>query len=60
MSDVARYITNEKGEVTNVIYPSGIEVKAVYGPEDLERIGFDYEQDLGAPGSYPFTRNNFP
>ncbi len=60
MSDVARYIKNEKGEVVQVIYPSGIEVKAVYGPEDLERIGFDYERDLGAPGSYPFTRNNFP
>ncbi len=59
MSDVARYIHNDKGEVTEVIYPSGIEVKAVYGPEDLERIGFDYERDLGAPGTYPFTRNNF-
>jgi len=59
MSDVARYIHNDKGEVTEVIYPSGIEVKAVYGPQDLERIGFDYERDLGEPGTYPFTRNNF-
>ncbi len=44
--------------MTNVIYPSGIEVKAVYGPEDLERIGFDYEQD-GNTGLYPFTCNTF-
>ncbi|MGZ8482132.1 MAG: methylmalonyl-CoA mutase family protein, partial [Candidatus Limnocylindria bacterium] len=34
--------------------PSGLEVKTVYGPDDLE--GFDPESELGAPGSYPFTR----
>ena len=59
MSDVARYFKNQKDEVEKVVYPSGIEVKPVYGPEDLERIGFSYEADLGAPGTYPFTRNNF-
>jgi methylmalonyl-CoA mutase N-terminal domain/subunit len=59
MPDVARYVTDEKGRVTNVIYPSGIEIKECYGPEDLEAIGFDYEKDLGRPGAFPFTRNNF-
>jgi methylmalonyl-CoA mutase, N-terminal domain len=33
---------------------SGIEVKAVYGPEDLE--GFDPPRDLGDPGEPPYTR----
>jgi methylmalonyl-CoA mutase, N-terminal domain len=34
------------------------EVKAAYGPEDLE--GFDYARDLGEPGQYPFTRGVHP
>ncbi len=34
MSDVARYYKNAKDEVEKVVYPSGIEVKAVYGPAD--------------------------
>ena len=57
--DVARYITNEKGQIEDVILSSGIHVKTVYGPEDLEAVGFDYERDLGRPGEPPFTRNNF-
>jgi len=32
----------------------GFDVKPVYRPQDLE--GFDYEEDLGDPGDYPFTR----
>jgi methylmalonyl-CoA mutase N-terminal domain/subunit len=32
----------------------GFDVKPVYRPQDLE--GFDYEEDLGDPGAYPFTR----
>ena len=39
---------------------SGIKVKPVYTPEDLERVGFDYAQDLGAPGEFPFTRSIHP
>ncbi|MGZ8474958.1 MAG: acyl-CoA mutase large subunit family protein [Candidatus Limnocylindria bacterium] len=38
--------------------PSGLEIKTVYGPDDLE--GFDPESELGAPGSYPFTRGIHP
>ena len=33
---------------------SGIELKPVYGPQDLE--GFDPARDLGRPGEPPFTR----
>lgn len=57
--DVARYIKNEKDGVEDVILSSGIHVKAKYGPEDLEAVGFDYGKDLGEPGQFPFTRNNF-
>ena len=37
---------------------SGIEIRAVYGPEDLE--GFDPESDLGEPGEAPYTRGVYP
>ncbi len=37
---------------------SGIEVKPLYGPDDLE--GFDYPEKLGDPGEYPFTRGPYP
>ena len=37
---------------------SKIEVKRVYTPEDIKK--FDYMQDLGFPGSYPFTRGVHP
>jgi methylmalonyl-CoA mutase, N-terminal domain len=37
---------------------SGIELRDVYGPEDLE--GNDLDADIGAPGSPPFTRGIHP
>ena len=57
--DVARYIKDATDAVKDVILPSGIHVKEKYGPEDLEEVGFDYEKDVGEPGEFPFTRNNF-
>lgn len=54
---VATYIKNEKDAIEEVILQSGIEVKPVYGPDDLERVGFDYSKDLGEPGEFPFTRS---
>ncbi len=57
---VAKYIKNEKDAVREVVYQSGIRVKPVYGPKDLEETGFDYEKDLGDPGEYPFTRSLHP
>jgi len=32
----------------------------LYGPDDLEAIGFDAERDLGVPGRPPFTRGVQP
>lgn len=57
---VAKYIKDTKGAITEVTYQSGIKVKPVYGPQDLERVGFEYEKDLGSPGEYPFTRSIHP
>jgi methylmalonyl-CoA mutase, N-terminal domain len=37
---------------------AGIEIKPVYGPDDLE--GFDPGRDLGKPGEPPFTRGVYP
>jgi methylmalonyl-CoA mutase, N-terminal domain len=36
---------------------SGIEVKPLYRPDDLE--GFDYAEKLGDPGDYPYTRGPY-
>ncbi len=57
---VATYIKDEKDAIEEVILQSGIKVKPVYTPEDLERIGFDYHKDLGDPGEFPFTRSLHP
>lgn len=39
---------------------SGIKIKRLYTPIDLEDIRFDYANDLGFPGHYPFTRGKDP
>ncbi|MBN1277918.1 MAG: methylmalonyl-CoA mutase [Deltaproteobacteria bacterium] len=57
---VATYIKDEKDAVKEVILQSGIKIKPVYTPEDLERVGFDYNTDLGEPGEFPFTRSIHP
>jgi len=57
---VAKYKKDEKDAVKEVIYQSGIRVKPAYTPEDLEAVGFEYAQDLGDPGEYPFTRSLHP
>jgi methylmalonyl-CoA mutase N-terminal domain/subunit len=57
---VAKYIKNEKDAIQEVVYQSGIRVKPVYTPQDLEAAGFDYDTDLGEPGEYPFTRSLHP
>ena len=45
-------------ELKEVILESGIEVKPVYGPEDIKDLNF--AQDIGRPGEYPFTRGIHP
>ncbi len=37
---------------------SGIEVKEVYGPDDIADL--DYREEIGTPGTYPFTRGSYP
>lgn len=37
---------------------SGIPVKRLYSPADLEDM--DYNQDIGFPGEYPYTRGVYP
>jgi methylmalonyl-CoA mutase, N-terminal domain len=37
---------------------SGIEIRAVYGPSDLD--GWDPAEQLGEPGRYPYTRGVHP
>jgi methylmalonyl-CoA mutase N-terminal domain/subunit len=39
---------------------SNNEVGRLYTQEDLDRIGFDYEKDLGYPGEFPYTRGVQP
>lgn len=41
-----------------VVLPSGIKVKPIYGPEDVK--GMDYKRDLGDAGEYPYTRGIYP
>src|SRR6187397_1611660 len=36
---------------------SGIPLKATYTPDDLASRGWKYEDQLGDPGQYPFTRS---
>ncbi|NYE56819.1 acyl-CoA mutase large subunit family protein [Carboxydothermus ferrireducens] len=45
-------------EEKKVVLDSGIEVKTVYGPDDL--AGFNYQEKLGEPGQYPYTRGIQP
>ena len=57
---VAKYKKNKKDGIEEVILQSGISIKPVYTPKDLEDVGFDYQKDLADPGKYPFTRGIHP
>ena len=35
---------------------SGIPLESCYTPEDLEKAGWSYDEQLGDPGQYPYTR----
>jgi len=47
-----------KSVVPVLKWESGIEVKPIYGPDDVERSGGS--ADIGAPGEYPYTRGIHP
>lgn len=57
---VAKYTKDKKDGIQEVMLQSGIPVKTVYTPKDLEEVGFDYQKDLADPGVYPFTRGIHP
>jgi methylmalonyl-CoA mutase N-terminal domain/subunit len=38
--------------------PSGLELDPLYGPESL--AGWDYENEAGYPGEFPYTRGIYP
>ena len=50
-------MTEKKGEGKEVTTVSGIPLKEIYKPQDLT---LNYEKDLGAPGSMPYTRGAYP
>src|SRR5688572_27321146 len=35
---------------------SGISVQRTYTPDDLARAGIDLDEDIAAPGQFPYTR----
>ncbi len=51
-------MSDEKPTVPPVHWESGLEIKPVYGPEDVERSGgWD---GIGRPGEHPYTRGIHP
>ncbi|MCZ7567947.1 MAG: methylmalonyl-CoA mutase family protein [Ardenticatenaceae bacterium] len=44
----------KESDLRKVVLESGIEVKPIYRPEDIADI--NYEELIGEPGEYPFTR----
>ncbi|MBT98888.1 MAG: methylmalonyl-CoA mutase [Dehalococcoidia bacterium] len=39
---------------------SGLDIDSLYSPEDLQNQGLDYDNDLGYPGEFPYTRGVQP
>jgi len=56
--EVSKEGEGKKKGVRDVRTSFGEPVKVFYGPEDL--VGWDYQRDLGDPGTYPFTRGIYP
>jgi len=58
MSDSAIRVDRKAGHMVRTATQSGIEVKSVYRASDVASLR--YEEDLGDPGTYPFTRGLYP
>ncbi len=43
-----------ESDLPKIVLESGIEVKPIYGPEDIAHL--DLDEIVGEPGEYPFTR----
>jgi len=54
---LATWLSKRKERKSKFITPSGIEVKPLYTPLDVKG---DYEEKIGFPGDYPFTRGIYP
>jgi methylmalonyl-CoA mutase N-terminal domain/subunit len=48
----------KESKIRPVVLESGIEIKPVYGPDDVKDL--DYGKDIGNPGEFPFTRGIHP
>ncbi|MGD0919396.1 MAG: methylmalonyl-CoA mutase family protein, partial [Thermodesulfobacteriota bacterium] len=46
--------------IKNFFTDSGIPIESVYTLENLEKMSFDYQKDLGLPGKWPYTRGIDP
>lgn len=51
-------MAGEKERKASFLTPSGIKIERVYTPDHLR--DFNFERDLGEPGSFPFTRGIYP
>lgn len=51
-------MADKERNLRRAVLESGIPLKPVYGPEDLDDL--DFEEDIGQPGEYPFTRGIHP
>lgn len=60
-SDYDRWLERHADELARTWKPrfatsSGINIKPVYVPSDLEAMGWNYDKDCGLPGDPPWTR----
>ncbi len=51
-------MASDKERKDKFLTPSRIEIKNIYSEKDL--TNFNFSQDLGDPGKYPFTRGIYP
>ena len=49
---------NDRELKANITTGSGLELKRFYTPKDM--AGWEYENQLGSPGEYPYTRGVYP
>lgn len=52
--EVKRTVAKNKDQKDNWSTVSDLDIKRIYGPEDI--AGMDFDKDIGYPGQYPFLR----
>ncbi len=58
MADVTAKVDRKAGHMVRTATQSGIELKPFYNSQDISHLS--YEQDIGDPGAFPFTRGLYP